>query len=122
MPRKSNKKSNGAQFISNAAAAQKIEDDFAKTKAKIEAQMNLLKRFEKLVSMKITTEFCPGCELFLECSAMKYHQMFSKISCNRSVLFKLLHPEALDHDEIFAIYAQGITVAENLSPVADTFS
>ena len=118
MPRKSNKKPAGVKSFCDPSAQQKIEQDFEKAQQKIKAQIDNIKRFEELVSMKITVEHCPGCRKFLDCSCMRYLQMFNK---------RLCYPDPKDPfsnfgKKIFAAFAKGITMVEDLKPNDETFS
>ena len=117
MQRKGNKQIAGVQAICNSAAQTKIEDDYEKARLKIEAQMDHIKRFEDLVSMKITAEYCPGCKKFLNCYNMRLLQKFSKRGCYPSG-----DPFSGFGEKLFATFAKGITLVEDLKPVTETFS
>ncbi|HEV9037583.1 MAG TPA: hypothetical protein VGQ51_13205 [Puia sp.] len=120
MPRKSNKKITGVKAITDPAAQRKIEADYERARLKIEAQMNHLKRFEELVSMKITAEHCPGCKAFLSCPNMRHGQRFNKNWCYPNGITNL---KDIDHGEkLFAQFAKGLTLVEDLKPAAETFS
>lgn len=121
MPRKSNKKITGVKALYDPTVKQKIYDEFEMVQQKIKAHFDRVKYFEEVVSMKITANFCRGCELFEKCSAMKHLQKFSKISCRRDPLF----PDNYDgftSDELFATFAKGISFVEDLKPETETFS
>jgi len=121
MPHKSKKKIPGVKSLANPAVRQKINEDFEIVQQKIKSHFDRIKQFEDVISMKITAEFCPGCQLFEECSAMRYLQRFSNISCGRDPLFESEY-EGMNSDELFATFAQGIALVEDLKPEAETFS
>jgi len=116
MQRKGKKKNPGAEWIGNQSAHEKIEKDFQKAQAKIKAQMALVERFEDLVSMKITAEYCPKCRRFLECPYMRMMAKFSKHCSGPDPL------ELFFGKQLFNTFARGIVLTEDLKPVTETFS
>jgi len=113
MQRKSNKKTTGKKGLADPAIQAQIEADFAKVTQSIKEKMELVKRFEDLLAMKITAGYCPGCKEFRDCTAMMHGQRFLKWACNL---------DYTERDALVDRFAKGLSVVEDLKPAPAIFS